>query len=193
MLDRSSLRRASEGRNLRADDRARIALAAKGFAPNGLRIVEDPDAFDEDGEPCIMDRPDFALLNSTRAENDATMPDIDPTDLIGRTYLKFTGDDNGERERAKILEVLKPDPGDSHLSHPLVLKLRCKVNNGEKAYEEIVAYNDIMHLLEKESMEPGKWNFERLLAHKGPLKKGQKGWNHSSYNVQVAGPDGSIT
>ena len=188
VVHRSSLRRASDGRNIRADERANVALAAAGYATNGLPLgFNSSDVADDNGETDIFDQPSFNLRSSKRDEANARMPDIDPEELVGRTYLKFTDADNGERHRATVLEVFKPDPGDNdYLSHPEVLKLRCKVNTGEEStsYEEIVAYNEIMNLLEKQALEPGTWHFEAIEDHKAVTPKHPE-YKGSSYNVLV--------
>ena len=191
VIHRASLRRAADARNVRADERANIALAAKGYAPNGLPLGAT--VVDEHGEQCVFDQALFDLRGSKRDEANAQMPDVDPEELIGRSYLKFTENDNGERHRGTILEVLKPDPGDNdYLSHPDVLKLRCKVNTGEKSYEEIVAYNEIMNLLEKQALEPGTWHFEAIEDHKAVTSKHPE-YKGSSCNVHVRWSDGQMT
>ena len=70
LLSVSSLRRAAEGRNLRADDRARLALLGRGLDLNGMKLQQDAD-----GNYVSLDNPEFAFVPST-AENDGRPPPI---------------------------------------------------------------------------------------------------------------------
>ena len=199
VLHKSCLRRATEGRNKRADERAAIYLASRGFAPNGLTLTPSSDP----GEPLTIKHTAFAFIDSDRAAHNAPMPTFDPHSLIGRSYLTFPDEDN-QRLRARIVGVsgedsttVNPAPGDppDHRSHPDVLKLRCIIGQGEKSYEELVDYNEIMNLLEEENdpAKTGLWQFEEIIDHEGPLRKGMPRWDHCMWNVKVRWSDGSET
>ena len=93
------------------------------------------------------------------------MPTFDPTPLIGRTFL-LPPEDDGQRFRGKIIEVLQKTEKDL-TQHPARVKFRCSINNNE--FEEILSYNDIMDLIEKDETEHGLWKFKSISGHQGPL------------------------
>ena len=172
----SSLRRATSGRNERADERARLALAARGYDLRGLPIK-----FDDDGNQLTLDQPLFTFGDTACESMGKPRPAFDPTSLIGRTFLKPT-DDNGDRQRMKIVGIVDPDDPSpaltDHLKHPEVLRLRCIVNKGEEKFEELVVYNEILHLLE-DKLEDGYWHFEEIVGHEGPLREGHPRYKNS--------------
>ena len=65
------------------------------------------------------------------------MPIINPTDLVGRTFL-LDGQEDGQTFRARIVEAINAHQ-DKVKDNPELLKFRCSVNNDK--YEEILAYN----------------------------------------------------
>ena len=88
-----------------------------------------------DPEPC-MDSPSGTL--KSKREHDGEEPSMatfDPSDLIGRTFLKPPEED-GQRFRAKIVEAIVEQEQDLS-NNPEKIRLLCSVNGGE--YEEILS------------------------------------------------------
>ena len=117
------------------------------------------------------------------------MPTIDPSELIGWTYLKDPEND-GHRYRAKIIELIDERERDLG-NHPDRIKFRCSVNNNE--YEEIVSYNDIINHIEKDDLDRDEWRFKAIIGHQGPLSKGDKNYKGSQFNVLVSWEAGEAT
>ena len=117
------------------------------------------------------------------------MPTIDPSHLIGRTYLTNPEED-GSRYRAKIVALI--DEHENGLAnHPDRVKFRCSVNDND--YEEIVAYNDIINHIEKDDLNSDEWKFKDIIGHQGPLSKGDKNYKGSRFNVLVSWETGEST
>ena len=182
---RSCLRRASDGRNARADDRARIALGLRGLGMNGLPLPTRPDGTRHG--PSMDDTPvaDFTFADSTREAFDplAPMATFDPSDLLGRTFLPAQTTLDAPNPRRKIVEVLHANDQE-RLHHPEVLKLRCQYRLGENVYDEIVSYNEICQLLEDDPQKEGKWFFEEILDHK-KVSKRDKDYMGCEWNVKI--------
>ena len=69
---------------------------------------------------------------------------------------------------------------------------------GDDEYDEIMTYNDICDIMEKqrEADESGKseqYAYQGITAHDGPLKKGDPRYNGSLWNLLVHWEDGSET
>ncbi len=109
-------------------------------------------------------------------------PVIDPSTLLGRTFLMDDPRGTDQRFRAKIIAV------DRHPDH---IRFRCSVNNGE--YEETMNYQRLMDYIQQDTTTPTEWKFHRILGHQGPLVKGDAMFKGSSYNVKVEWGDGAIT
>ena len=71
------------------------------------------------------------------------------------------------------------------------------VNIDKDGAEEIYAYGDIVDFINQQNLEEETgeqlFRFKEIIGHQGPLKKGDKGWNHSMWNVMIAWEDGSQT
>ena len=119
----------------------------------------------------------------------ATMPTFDPTDLIGRTFL-LPPQDDGQRFRGKIIETIVEN-GQELNKHPDRIKFRCAVN--DEQFEEIISYNEILNMIEKDETEEGLWRFKSITDHQGPLSKSDKAYNGSRYNVLVNWETGEST
>ena len=118
-----------------------------------------------------------------------TMPTIDPTDLIGRTFL-LDPEDDGQRFRGKIIEAIVENEQELN-NHPDCIKFRCSIN--DEQFEEIISYNEIIHMIEKDETEEGLWRFKSITGHQGPLSKSDKAYNGSRYNVLVNWETGEST
>ena len=100
---------------------------------------------DESISEILKSKHDQKLKDGTK------LPTLDPTDLIGRTFLKEPEED-GSRFRARIIEAIM-DNKQNIEDQPEMIKFRCSVNDDE--YEEIVSYNDIINHIEKDHIELG--------------------------------------
>ena len=113
------------------------------------------------------------------------MPFFDPTDLVGRTFL-IVPQENGERYRAKILEVLVKSE-EQLAKHPDCIKFICSVN--DDMYKEILTYNEILEYITKNKEQDAEqaimWKFKRIAGHQGPPKKGDPTYNGSRFNALV--------
>ena len=121
------------------------------------------------------------------------MPILDPTDLVGRTFL-MDPQENGKRYRTKILEALVKNE-EQLAKHPDHIKFICSVN--DDMYKEILTYNEILEYIamnEKQDDDQAiVWKFKRIAGHQGPLKKGDPGYNGSKFNVLVEWETGEST
>ena len=93
------------------------------------------------------------------------MPIMNPEDLVGRTFLLDQRED-GQKFRAKIVEAVN-DHEDKVQSNPELLRFRCSINNDE--FEEIMAYNDIVHHIYVDQDSDVVWQFKDIISHEGPL------------------------
>jgi hypothetical protein len=114
---------------------------------------------------------------------------IQPEDLTGRTFLTVPTDD-GQRFRARVVEAVKDHQHDTELE-PLHVKFRCSVNDDE--YEEIVAYNDIIGYIERDSEDGVVWKYKRITSHEGPLARHHPNCKGAKFNVMVEWESGEIT
>ena len=128
------------------------------------------------------------IINSSNDEDESPrkpMPIFDPTDLVGRTFLKDP-QENGERYRRKILEVLVENE-EQLAKHPNCIKFICSVN--DDMYEEILTYNEILEYITKNEEQDADqaivWEFKHIAGHQGPLKKGDPSYNGSRFNALV--------
>jgi len=121
------------------------------------------------------------------------MHTIAPDELIGRSIL-LPPNEEGERYRAKIVQKII-EHGNTIEGHPD--KVQFMVNIDKDGAEEIYAYGDIVDFINQQNLEEETgeqlFRFKEIIGHQGPLKKGDKGWNHSMWNVMIAWEDGSQT
>ena len=120
---------------------------------------------------------------------------IDPSSLIGRTYLTPKQDD-GQRYRAKIVrQIIEHEEGLEQ--HPTRTKFLVSI--GKAKADEIISYSDILDYLGEqvrtEEMDPEEklWRFKDIIGHEGPLKPSDPNYKGSTYNVLVAWEDGTQT
>jgi len=93
---------------------------------------------------------------------------LKPEEMTGRTFL-MPPTANGSRHRAKTMESVH-DVKDKAHKDPACIKFRCLVNND---FEEVVACNDLVDFIEKDTAWEGVWIFEKILSHK-KVRKGDK-------------------
>ena len=119
------------------------------------------------------------------------MPEFDPSDLIGRTFLK-PADENGVRNRARVAEVVYEDTDD------LVKKINLKIEIGQEKAEEVISYNKLLDFIEQDNFandlsNDGLFQYRDIIGHQGPLEPGDPDYQGSKYNVQVEWETGEIT
>jgi len=149
-----------------------------------------------EGEP--SDRPIREFIKSHSTEGRMkTLPRVDPDELIGRTFLTQPNE-NGETFRARVVRKIVQHDEDIE-NHPDKIKFLLSV--GEDKADMIATYNDVLELLDDEIQrdidreENGEtyWKFTEIVGHQGPLKKGDKGYMGSRYNLMVSWSTGEIT
>ena len=119
-----------------------------------------------------------------------------PSDLLGRVFLTKP-DQRGNRQRARIVEVIKDfedevDINKNRLSRNFRVQL--ERGAGQEAFEDIMAYNDILaHLERKENnTHTVDWHFRKILRHQH-TPVGHKDRINSDYNVDVLWETGAIS
>ena len=164
IIHRSVLRKADTGRNLRID--------------------VDPD------DPNMKQ-----FVHSKRPTTDGeqrlpTAGKLDPEECIGRSVLMPVQKD-GTRPRATVME--RVDEHKKNLAtNPDYIRYRVKVGNNED-WEEVVAYNELMDVVQSNKLDDGAWTFKSVIGHSGPLTKNDPGYNGSSYNVLIRWETGEQT
>ena len=84
---------------------------------------------------------------------------------------------NGSRHRAKIMPEVQKMKDKAHDS-PEHVKFKCPVNND---FEDIMAHNDVVDFIEKDSTWDGVWTFKKILTNK-KVKSGDKDHQGSGAN-----------
>ena len=78
---------------------------------------------------------------------------------------------------------------DAAKCHPDLVKFKCLIND---EFEEIVAYNDIVDYIEADETNDGRWKYEEILEHQGPIHPKHKDYKGSSYNLLIRWSNGEI-
>ena len=123
---------------------------------------------------------------------DLKLPLFSPEELIGLTFL--LDEEDGQTFRAKVGKKINDKDADNHQK----IKFLIQVGDEERGYEEIMAYNELSDLIERQheaevNGELQAWAFKGIAGHQGPLKVGNPLYKGSSYNVLVQWEDGSQT
>ena len=149
----------------------------------------------ESPTPIIKSRHDSKFSNDDLADEvdgetkELNMPVINPTDIVGRTFLLEPQED-GQRHRARIVKEIQDHEAGVE-RNPDKIKFICSVNDDE--YEEILSYNEILNHLEADGKDSVLWKFNRITAHEGPLTRTHPSYKGSKYNVLVEWENGEIT
>ena len=128
----------------------------------------------------------WSELDPTRQD----LPKYSPEQLLGLTFLCETED--GDLIRAKVTrQILDRDAQNHH-------NMKFLITVGDDAYEEILAYNELSDIVEKQhqaeaSGELDTWTFTDVVEHEGPLSSSHPKYKGSSYNVRVKWTDGALT
>jgi hypothetical protein len=131
------------------------------------------------------------------------MPVIDPSELIGCTFLMDKQD--GQQHCARILNVIDEEEICKHIGkherelfrQPGHVQFVCSVNDDN--YEEILSYNELMDYIEKDEQQHqdkdgnGFWNFKHIVSHERPFRTSDPEYKGSRYNVLVEWENGEIT
>jgi hypothetical protein len=145
------------------------------------------------GKPILHSAQEISVdLDPGRFVNpsDLKLPKFTPEELLGLTFIHETND--GQKVRAKIVRAIQKMDDDAHTNIKFLVEL------GEKAYDEIMTYNELTEIIEKQNEEEVNdpnchWVFKEVKNHVGPLKKNHPDYKGSSYNVLVAWEDGQET
>ena len=120
-------------------------------------------------------------------QNDQHMLIIDPEELIGRTYLSETDEDE-ERDRLKVVELLHYGE-EERKRDPMAREFRS--TNGDGSYEEIIAYNDLIGKVEDDHEHDGIFKFNSIEGHEGPLGSNKPNYKGSAWNLKILWENGT--
>ena len=117
------------------------------------------------------------------------MPILDPSNLVGRTFL--LNKEGGQRLRARIVKAL--DDYEGELSRDSS-RMRFVCSMQDDTVEEIFTHNELLdYINNSEEDDLVEWKFREILAHEGPLPKSHPNYNGSTYNLQIEWESGEIT
>jgi len=147
-----------------------------------VETVDDPEeeaAFAPSGEK-------FTMVDTPMP----TIKGLKPEDLPGRTFL-MPPEEDGSRHRAKIIKIVNDFKNEADRD-PEVIKFKCLIKD-EDTREEIIAYNKIVDYIEDDDRWEGEWKFNRIITHKGGLRKGDPEYRKSGTSLLVEWEDGTQT
>ena len=132
---------------------------------------------------------DTAEPSSQDDQDTSSTPIFDPEDLVGRSVLLDEQPD-GQRFRARIVELV--DDHESKVEdNPTRLKFLCSINDGKA--EELITYSKMLDYISRDQENTVVWKFRRIVSHQGPLKKHDKMYMGSRWNIQVEWENGEVT
>ena len=123
------------------------------------------------------------------------MPEFDPDDLIGRTFL-LPPQENGERLRAKVTKIVVAEIEAEDANR--IPNINFILDIGEGKVEELITYNQLLDHLEQAEeednfMDQELYRFRAIIGHEGPLKATDPNWKGSKWNVQIEWETGEVT
>ena len=200
IISRSVVRSANKGgvfQNLRANDRA--PKIAPVFPNKNLKVgdkavpVVVETVGDEDQEEGENTTPDDSPVNNEQREfitslheesikKGASLPTIDVTDILNRTFIT-TPDEDGEQKRAKIEDVEVMEERTPDGTEPL-LKFKCSV--GQEKFEEIMTYNRMLQWCEQAKDADDFFRLTAITGHR-KMRKARGG-----YQVRVLWASGEV-
>jgi hypothetical protein len=153
-----------------------------------------------------LPRPSSSLVMHDSADDGEIlppMPVIDPSELIGCTFLMDKED--GQQHHAQILNVIDEEEICKHIGEherelfrqPGHIQFVCSINDDD--YEEILSYNELMDYIEKDEQQHQDkdgnefWNFKHIVSHEGPFRTSDPEYKGSRYNVLIEWENGEIT
>ena len=115
------------------------------------------------------------------------MPEFDPDDLIGRTFL-LPPQENGERLRAKVTKKVVQDIEAEDANR--IPNINFILDIGEGKVEELITYNQLLDHFEQAEeednfMDQELYKFRAIIGPEGPLKATDPNWKGSKWNVQI--------
>ena len=117
------------------------------------------------------------------------MPIIDPSDLVGRSFLHT--EEDGQRLRVKMVKAIETYEDELN-KNSARREFICSTK--EDQVEEILTYNEILELIEQQQDEDAvEWRFKCIKAHEGPLSSSHPNYKDSKYNVVIEWENGEIT
>ena len=129
---------------------------------------------------------------SAQPQQPAGMPTFDPSDLVGRTFIRDSGNDDGQRFRVRIVEALK-NHRDGVARDPKHIQFRVSVNDDQ--YEELLSFQEIVDHIGKDDTQDSTtiWKFKKITGHEGPLTSSHPNYKGSMWNVRIEWETGEIT
>ena len=118
------------------------------------------------------------------------------SNILGRVFLTKP-DHRGNRQRARIIEVIKDFADEVDINQNRLtrnFRVQLERGKGQEAFEDIMAYNDILNHLERKenNTHTVEWHFQKILRHQHtPI--GNKDRINSDYNVDILWETGAIT
>ena len=118
------------------------------------------------------------------------LPSFSPEDLLGTTFL--LDEENGTTVRARVMNKVN----DRNAANHEKIKFIIQVGEGSGSYEEIMAYNELSDLIERqhEAEANGEMTFnafKEVKEHEGPLRSNDPRYKGSAYNAKVEWQDGT--
>ena len=95
---------------------------------------------------------------------------------------------DGSRHRAKIIEAVRDMKDEAH-KNPTHIKFKCPVND---SFEEVVAHNDLVDHIKKDTTCNGVWTFEKTMSHE-KVRAGDKNRRGSGTNCLILWSTGEQT
>ena len=160
-------------------------ISGENLAPPLKSIIKSIHELDTRAAVAKQNNSNEHVANNT----DACATTFNPADLIGRTFL-LKPQENGERYRARILDAIHGFE-DNLGRNPTRIKFKLSIN-GDK-FEDLMAYNEVMHRIESENTSKTYWKFRRIVSAQGPLKPKDKEYKGCSWNVLVEWENGETT
>ena len=112
--------------------------------PN-VRVLAPPDD-GEDMEPAIPVIKTLTECTDPAYDPSKTkLPKFSPEELLGLTFLHDTAD--GQRVRAEVIKRINDIDSENHQ------RLKFLIEYGEPKYEEIISYNELSDIIEKQHSE----------------------------------------
>ena len=128
-----------------ADDPASANLKIEPLTvPKVVKSLTDDISDSVFEEPLLIDEDtDASHTSSTPSDAHKSMPIIDPSDLVGRSFLRT--EEDGQRLRVKIVKAIETYEDELH-KNSARREFICSTK--EDQVEEILTYNEILDLLE---------------------------------------------
>ena len=148
-------------------------IRARPPAPSGPSSL---DGGEVSSRPVLHSLSDDLDVNPSNLE----LPKFSPHELLGLSFLFDT--DNGQHIRAKVTRKILDRDAENHQNNKFLVQC------GEDEYEEIIAYNELSDIIERQHQaeadgEMDVWTFKDVLDHEGPIASTSPKYKGSLYNV----------